>query len=130
MFVHHLNREQQAALLYLAREVAKADGFLHELQLGLVEVLKKQSEAGVEETEISIEALPKLFDTEKAKCSLLLELIGVAHANHEYHVNEKDLIGRYAEALGVDVDKLFELESWVERQLALYAEAGRLLEEK
>lgn len=127
MFIHNLNFEQQSTLLYLAHEVAKADGNLDELQLGMMSILKAQSQQGVEEKPISDDKLHQLFDTERAKCSLLLELLGVAHANSEYHLAEKDLISKYANLLGVPQDKLQALEHWVEAQMALSAHAEQLL---
>lgn len=127
MFIHNLNFEQQTALLFLAHEVARADGSLDELQLGMMSILKAQSQQGVEEKSISDDKLSQLFDTERAKCSLLLELLGVAHANSEYHLAEKDLISKYANLLGISQDKLQALEAWVEAQITLSAQAETLL---
>lgn len=127
MFIHNLNFEQQSVLLFLAHEVAKADGSLDELQLGMMSILKAQSQQGVEEKPISDDKLHQLFDTERAKCSLLFELLGVAHANAEYHLAEKDLISQYAKQLGVSQEKLQALEIWVEAQMALSAQAETLL---
>lgn len=127
MFIHNLNFEQQSALLFLAREVAKADGSLDELQMGMMSILKAQSQHGVDEKAIELSELANLFDTERAKCSLLFELLGVAHANDEYHLAEKDLISQYAKQLGVLQEKLQALETWVEAQMALSAQAEILL---
>lgn len=127
MFIHNLNFEQQSALLFLAREVAKADGSLDELQMGMMSILKAQSQHGVDEKAIELSELANLFDTERAKCSLLFELLGVAHANDEYHLTEKDLISTYATLLGVSQEKLQALEHWVEAQLTLTKTAEQLL---
>lgn len=127
MFVHNLNSDQQSALLYLARVVAEADGNSDELQTTMVEILKAQSNADVEMKETQISELATLFSTEREKCSLLLELLGIVLANNEYHQNERSLIAEYADVLGVSNTKLFELENWVQRQLALSQEAEALL---
>ena len=127
MFVHNVNSDQQSALLYLARVVAEADGNSDELQTTMVEILKAQSNADVEMKETQISELATLFSTEREKCSLLLELLGIVLANNEYHQNERSLIAEYADVLGVSNTKLFELENWVQRQLALSQEAEALL---
>ena len=127
MFVHNLNSAQQSALLYLAKVVAEADGNSDELQTNMVEILKAQSNADVEMKETQISELPALFNTEPEKCSLLLELLGIVLANNEYHHNEKSLIAEYADVLGIANVKLFALENWVQRQLALSQEAEALL---
>lgn len=127
MFVNNLNHSQQSALLYLAYEVAKADGDLHELQMGLMDVIKAQCAEDVEEKEISLNDLPQVFDTEQVKSYLLLELLGVAHSNNDYDLSEKKLIEQYSEALDVSKDKLEKLEKWVKKQLALMEEVKQLI---
>lgn len=127
MFIQNLNFEQQSVLLFLAHEVAKADGSSDELQLGMMSILKAQSQHGVDEKPIELSELAYLFDTERARCSLLLELLGVAHANEEYHLTEKDLISTYAASLGVSQEKLQALEHWVEAQMSLTKTAEQLL---
>jgi uncharacterized tellurite resistance protein B-like protein len=127
MFVQNLNASQQSALLYLAREVAKADGDLHKLQMGLLQIIKDQSEVGITEQEISLAMLPQVFDDNRVKGSLLLELLGVAYSNNEYNVNEKKLIEQYAQALNINEEQLKKLETWVEKQLALMREIEQLL---
>ncbi len=127
MFVQNLNAKQQAALLYMAKAVAHADGNMDELQLGMMEILAKQAEAGVKEMVVPLDELPILFDTERSRCSLLLELLGIAHVNNEYHVHEKDLIGQYANILQISPEKLIALEAWVEKQIALSQEIETIL---
>ena len=127
MFVNGLDKNQQSALLYLSYEVAKADGDLHELQMGLMDVIKAQCAEDIDKQEITLEELPQVFDSEHAKCSLLLELLGVAHSNNDYDSREKELIGQYAEALDISKDKLKKLETWVTKQLALMAEVKQLI---
>ncbi len=127
MFIQNLSVKQQAVLLYLAHEVANADGFSDEIQLGMTEILRAQMPEVSAEAKVEISELSGLFKTQREKYSLLLELLGVAHANQEYHSNEKDLIGQYADELDVSPKQLADLEAWVEKQLALSIEAEQLL---
>ena len=127
MFVQNLNSQQQSVLLFLAKEVASADGSLDELQFGMLEILKAQSNPDVEELSVKQEELASLFLTEREKCSVILELLGIAHANEEYHLNERDLIASYAKALNLSAEKLESLEQWVEKQFALSKEIEVLL---
>lgn len=128
MFVQNLNSAQQSALVYLAHEIVKADGAADESEFAIVELLLNQSNPDVNhEQAVELDQLSALFDTERAKCSLLLELLGVAHANEEYHLSEKDLIAQYATKLGVSNEKLQALETWVEKQFALSKEVETLL---
>lgn len=127
MFVNNLNPEQQSILLFLAKEIAKADGNLHEIQNRMLDILKEQSQAGVAPTPIATEDLSSFFNDKKSKYSLLLELIGVAQADKEYHITEKNLIVQYASSLGLSNDELITLENWVVKQMDLSEKAELLL---
>jgi len=59
----------------------------------------------------------------------LLELLGLAHADSEYHVTEKDFISTVAIALNISDPLLADMESWVRRQFALVHEAEELIGE-
>lgn len=122
MFVQNLNAPQQSALLYLAHEVAKADHDFNDSELGILDAIRAQSLEGIMEEAIDLTQLTTVFDTEKAKCSLMLELIGVALINEEYHQNEKKLIDQYADALNIDKNKLVLMEQWVSKQFSLFKE--------
>ncbi|HDM8167578.1 TPA: TerB family tellurite resistance protein [Vibrio harveyi] len=127
MFIQNLEPKQQSALLYLAKEVMDADDELHECEDQVLSLLMSQVDASVTLEAVSLEGLSSLFDTNSSKASLLLELIGVAHADGDYHHNENALIKKYAQFLGVTEEKLLKLENWVSKQLSLSVEAQELL---
>ncbi|MFH0270571.1 TerB family tellurite resistance protein [Vibrio jasicida] len=127
MFIQNLEPKQQSALLYLAKEVMDADDELHECEDQVLSLLMSQVDTSVAPEAISLEGLSALFDTNSSKASLLLELIGVAHADGDYHHNENALIKKYAQFLGVTEEKLLKLENWVSKQLSLSVEAQELL---
>lgn len=127
MFIQNLDKKQQSVLLYLAKEVMDADEKLHESELEILNILAKQTEGSVSPEVITLEEIAVLFDTNISKSSLLLELIGVAHADGDYHQEENLLIKNYAKALGVSDKKLLMLENWVSKQLELTLEVQELL---
>ncbi|GMB92343.1 hypothetical protein NHP200010_00540 [Helicobacter bizzozeronii] len=127
MFIQDLSVEQQQVFLYLARKVIEADGVLHELQLGALDVIKKQCEYGVSEKEVPLNTLGKLFNTNHAKHALLLELASVALADSRWHDNERDTIYSYAKEMGVSTQKVDQLKDWVVKNFMLYQEALELL---
>lgn len=127
MFIQNLNPKQQGALLFLAHEMAIADGSDNELQLGMMQIIEKQCTNGVKEERISLDNLSEVFSDKRSKCSLLLELLGIAYANQEYHKKEQKLIREYADRLGVDHQQLIELEIWIDKQLYLSREIEKLL---
>lgn len=127
MFVQNLNKTQQSALLFLAREIMSADNIMHENEETFTSILRSQVEDNVSEKIVPLDELAMIFDTERAKYSLLLELIAIAKADDEYHEKEKHLIESYSNALSVSKDKLKQLENWVSKQLTLSKEAEKLL---
>ncbi|HDR1285735.1 DNA repair protein [Pasteurella multocida] len=127
MFIQNLNKEQQSAFLFLAQELIKADGTLEKAEVAILETLKQQTFPDTTEKEIALDKLPQVFNTKIATNSALLELIAIAHADEQYHENEKSLISTYAQAFNVNQDTLFLLETWVKKQIELSKEAMQLL---
>ncbi|MFA0210028.1 DNA repair protein [Vibrio artabrorum] len=127
MFIQNLKPKQQSALLYLAKEVMEADDELHECENQVLNLLMSQVDTSVVPEIISLDSLSDLFDTNSSKICLLLEIIGVAHADGYYHHDENALIKKYAQVLDVTEEKLLKLESWVSKQLSLSLEAQKLL---
>ncbi len=127
MFVQNLNSKQQSVLLYLAKEVMEADKNLHDSEQEILTILASQVEQSVLPEAVQLEDIASLFDTSISKTSLLLELIGVAHADGDYHHEENVLIIKYADAIGISEEKLRNLEDWVSKQLQLTLEVQKLL---
>lgn len=127
MFVQNLNGKQQAVMLHLVTEIMGADEKLHESEQEIFDVLVNQVGDSVSPEAITLNDMALLFDTNISKASLLLELIGVAHADGEYHNAEKALINKYASSLGVSEEKQLKLEQWVAKQFMLTIEVQELL---
>lgn len=121
MFITRLNSSQQSQLLTLAKEIISADGVVHDREKELLTVLKTQMNPGIEAA--TVINLNEEFKTPESKASLLLELIGLAHADSEYHVSEKNLIEKVAKDIQIEMETLSKMESWVKRQFALVNEA-------
>lgn len=127
MFIQNLDKKQQSALLYLAKEVMEADDQLHESEGEILSILASQVDVSVSPESVSLDEMATLFDTNASKVSLLLELIGVAHADGDYHHEENALIQKYADTMNVSKDKLLQIEGWVSKQVSLSQEVQELL---
>ena len=89
----------------------------------MIDTMREQMLENIEPAEYIPESLSSIYNTKKEKSSLLLELLGLALADHEYHNEEKSFITKIADQLNVTADKLYEMEVWVQRQLSLSREA-------
>jgi hypothetical protein len=124
MFIQNLTREQQEVLLYLGKKIIAADGVLTDSEVEFIDALKSQMPKNTTENEVQYNDLPKIFNTNSSKASLLLELLGVAHADNEFQDSEKEMLIEIASHLHISKDKLFEMNDWVITQLELVKKAS------
>lgn len=129
MFIQNLNSEQQSALLSLAKDVMEADGVKWDEQESVLGLLTAQSNPDAEPTNLTNTRLEDLFSDQTSKNSLLLELLGIAHANGDYHPGEQEAIRNLALKLNIPDELVEDMESWVKRQTILMKEAQHFLEE-
>jgi uncharacterized tellurite resistance protein B-like protein len=129
MFISKLNMDQQSALLALAERIAAADGVSHDEEVLLMASLRAQSQQGVEAANIELNYLSDLFDSEASKSALMLELLGIAFSDSDYHESEKILIKEVADSLDIEPELLADMESWVSRQMMLIQEANGFMGE-
>jgi len=129
MFISYLNNEQQGQLLSLAEMIMNADGNIAEEEISIINTMKAQCSPDVLTAgKVSISDLATRFSTQPAKVSLLLELIGVAYADDDYHETEKKLIQEIASSLNISFPLLADMESWVKRQFLSMKEVNTFME--
>jgi hypothetical protein len=124
MFLHLLNDTQQTAFLALAKQFIEADDVLSDEEHNLLELM--YAEMGRDfETELpegDADSLAAAFDSRQARAAVLLELIGVGHADNDFSAKESELIRNLAGQFGVAEEEVIRMEGWVQRQLALAQE--------
>lgn len=128
MFIANLNSNQQSVFFGLAKKLINSDENVTSEETALLSTIQQQMMADVTPTDVSFDTLTDVFDCKKAKASLLLELLGLAHADQEYHSAEKDFVKQVATSCGVSCYELRDMESWVVRQLSLVREATQFME--
>ncbi|MFN3649862.1 MAG: TerB family tellurite resistance protein [Armatimonadota bacterium] len=121
MFLHILNDQQQKAFLAVATQFIEADTHLADAEQNLLELM--YAETGLPfETELpsgSVGDLLEPFDTKQARAAVLLELIGVGHADDDFHPEESRFVHDVAERLGFSDADVHAMEGWIQRQLQL-----------
>jgi len=129
MFLHILTDRQQAAFLSLARQFIEADQALSDEESNHLELMMAETGWDFDE-EVPVRPLEELvpeFDTPTSRRVALLELIAVGHADEHFHPDEdafvRDLAGRW----DVNAAEVARLEGYVQKQIALIAEAQELL---
>ena len=130
MFVTNLNEKQQSILLELATNLIAADGIVDSKEQLMLSTLQAQCHPNVKPESASQTKLIDVFDSTAAKSSLLLELIGLAHADDQYHETEKNFIYEVASTFNIDNSTLEDMETWVNRQMLLVKEAQYFMTEE
>lgn len=126
MFIARLDPTQQGVLLHLGTRLISADDNLDGREVEFLETLRSQMGAGVQP--VDIDSLAEVFTSQQSKAALLLELIGLAHADADYHSTEQSFVAQVANKLGIAKEMLEDMEAWVVRQLALVREAEQYME--
>lgn len=127
MFVHHLNPDQQAALLHYAYKVMSVDGASNAVEREHYNLLRSQA-SGVSPEEVAPDDLKKLFDTRESRIVMLLELEGLCLMDGELAPEEAHWIDEIARALGIDDHEVRTIRAWVERKDDLVKEACDMME--
>ncbi|WP_196221179.1 TerB family tellurite resistance protein [Sansalvadorimonas verongulae] len=114
MFIQNLNAKQQFLLVEMAETIITSDGKISENeQVVLNTILAQVSEEAKVLTDVRISDVGRIFDTQTAKSSLLLELLGIALADDEFHDNEEEYLLDVARKISVSAEHLTELKDWV-----------------
>lgn len=129
MLLKQLTHPQQQHFLALAAALIAADDRLDPREQRALSALA--AEAGLPDA-VTPRWQPtdaaQAFDSSASRAVVLVELLGLAHADTCFCDDERAMINDLSEAFGVPALRLGQLESWVVRQLALTAELGALLE--
>lgn len=129
MFVQNLNDRQQGILLHYADVVMRADNRIDASELLAMDMLRNQTEPGVQPEQASIEHLSGVFEDRISRVSFLLELVGMGYVNDNFDPMQSELIVQIAEVFFMHEDgTLKAIEHWVTEQLALMKTAQQLIE--
>lgn len=134
MMDDRLTADERRALLFLLTSVALADGKLADSEVRFVQRIALPVGIEVGELLAQVDA-----EREADLCARLarpvaariavVELLRLAHVDDVYAHVEERAIHDLAARLGVDEERVRQLESWVRREWQLQAEGRRLVEE-
>ena len=126
MFIQSLTPDEQRAFFGLAKHLIAVDGRIVEAETRALQQI--ELETGLSSDDIapagpSDEAAIAALRGNRARAAAVLELLGIAYVDSEYHPSENAMIREVAKGLGVEDSVLTRMESWVMRQMDLAREA-------
>ncbi|BDT59693.1 hypothetical protein MasN3_31870 [Massilia varians] len=128
MFLNRLSEVQQGALLSFATQLMSADGKQAAEELALLKTLRQQMASTVSPVQVRSGDLPGMFASRSDRVALMLELLGMALVDAEYHETEQAFVSGIANSLDIGKEELSQMENWVRRQFALVREAEQFME--
>jgi len=129
MFLNSLPQSQKVAFLALVRDFVRVDEKVSETEIQSLEVMCHGM--GLD-PKMWIEKRPraewfKQIEGRPARVAVLFELLGLAFADHDFGALERAFIQEACAEWGFSEEDLKEFANWVERHMALVAEAQRLM---
>ena len=134
MFIENFNNKQQSIFLGLAKQLIASDGIITPTEEAMLAIMQSQMGAEITSVDANYEELLSIFDTKKSRASMMLELLGLAHADKNFHTSdsetfEKQFIQQVSKSCSISDAELNDMESWVVRQFALVSEANQFMGE-
>ena len=131
MFVHTLTEKQQSSFFSLAKQFLHADAVLSAEEKNLLELLVAEAggDPSAEIPDGDLDELLAAFDSRQSRATVLLELIGMAHADENFCPDESRFILSVGERLGLSREEVNKMNDWVTRQMSLAAEVEGFWEE-
>jgi hypothetical protein len=129
VFLNLLSDDEKRAFAVLAERMISADGIVVGREAATVAALK--AEMGVEPTTEDAaretDELAGVFDSQRSKTVVLLELMGLGYSDTSYSMDERSMVVALAEAMGVADGELARLEVWVQQHVRHIREALALM---
>lgn len=126
MFLSRLDVKQQGIFLYYGEKIIATDGNIDVREEQMLAHLRSQMSPTIKPHNSA--DLSSDFPTSSSKAAFMLELLGLAYADGQYDVREKDYVATIADKVGITKELLADMEAWVVRQLSLAREAEEFME--
>jgi hypothetical protein len=132
MFLHNLSQAQKEAFLSLARAFMETDTKVTGEEEQMLSLMKREMGLAPDAAGMagSRSEWLALFDSRPSQAAVLLEIIGLGHADSEFSTAESAFVQEIADAFGIDHAELLAMENWVVRQVALAREAAAFFSEE
>jgi uncharacterized tellurite resistance protein B-like protein len=125
MFLASLNHEQRETFLCLAHNVVVSDGDLATGEKAKMAEMRTEMAISddFEPHYVTIEGIAEIFDQRRSRVIALISLIQLGYADGAYEIEERCVITEVAKEFNISEADLYRIENWVERLVALQAEA-------
>lgn len=125
MFLNEFNQQQQQAFICLAHNVVVSDGDLSPGEVVMMNQLKR--EIGLPEDfephYIAVEEIDGIFDSQRARVAVVMNLIRLGYADGAFEIEEQFLLKDVCRIFNIDEPLFGRIENWVRRLIALEEEA-------
>ena len=123
MLLQTFNKDEKLAFAELAKIVIAADGIFHDKEMEIyhdicIEMDIKEDDVHQVENK-NIEELIYIFSTRNSQIFAILELLSIAYVDDYYAIEEKSLIGKLSNLIGIKKDQLLKMQEWGKNRIQL-----------
>lgn len=125
MLLASLNHQQKETFLCLAHNVIVSDGDLAAGERAKMAEMRSEMTISddFEPRYVPIQGIAEVFDQRRSRVIALISLIQLGYADGAYEIEERCVITEVAKEFAISAAHLQRIENWVERLIALQAEA-------
>lgn len=129
MFLHLLNKSQQAIFFSLSKEMIAVDGKLDQNEIAKINSFSAEIYGGndFDLKDLNHIKYEEVFDTEQSKMVCLIELIGLCYVDGKFCDKERDYLLALEKKMQIKETKLEILDRWVKKLVSVTAEGVELL---
>ncbi len=128
MFLNMLDADEKRAFALLAERMIEADGIVIGREAAVLASLKAEMGfSGSGDDDRSVQDLARVFKDTRSRVAAFLELLGLAYADTDFDSREQTMLASVAHDMGLEDDKVAELERWVQDHVALVRSAMVLM---
>ena len=129
MFLHELTAEQSVTFICLAHDIVVSDGVVRADERFMIEQLRR--EIGLpqdfETHYVPLEGVEKIFDSPRARVSVVINLIRLSYADGAFEIEERFLLEEICRLFEIDEQQFSLIDNWVRRLVGLEEEARTLM---
>lgn len=129
MFLHELTAEQSETFICLAHDIVVSDGVVRADERFMIEQLRREIglSQDFETHYVPLEGVEKIFDSPRARVSVVINLIRLSYADGAFEIEERFLLEEICRLFEIDEQQFSLIDNWVRRLMGLEEEARTLM---
>ncbi len=129
MFTKEFSLEQRLAACKMCYFLIVADHRIRDVEHEILDDIELLMglRGKISREDLRVPADLSVFDTERVRVAVMLQLFAVAFADRNIHDDELEVLRRYARNFGLSAEKFEEIATWGRRHSVLFEQARDII---